>query len=132
MPDHVYEAIKRKEFVTWTQSAITDVFLKKRHAIVLLLKTVKCLVSQEESDPAITGRPILESAGCDNKTLFAAGCDKSWGITNVSGIVIRHETEAKTGSILALLDDGGYDNATEFKVDVMGDYDVYIDLREDP
>ena len=107
------------------------VLLKIRHANHLLLRNVEFLVSKQETEHTIIGRPLLESIGCDNKSLLAAAVDKYGGVIEASEVVANDENNPEAGSISVLLDDGVYHSAGGFEADGLEEDDIYIDLGED-
>lgn len=128
-PPHYYKGVGEDSLVTCTDIIKTSVLLKIWHANHLLLRNVELLVAKENTEHAIIGRPLLESIGCDNKTLLAATADKFGGIIDAPEVVSNNEDENK-GTIAPLLDEGIFHSAGGSEADGLDEEDIYIDLGE--
>jgi len=131
IPNHKYKGVGQESIVLCTHIVKAHVLLKIRHANHLLLRNVEFLVSKQETEHTIIGRPLLESIGCDNKSLLAAAVDKYGGVIEASEVVANDENNPEAGSISVLLDDGVYHSAGGFEADGLEEDDIYIDLGED-
>lgn len=129
-PSRNYKTISGDTCVHCESEIISDVQLKIRHGSNLILRNVRWHVSNEKLESAILGRAVLESLGCDNRTMLEAAISKYDGDVDVAKRLTQEEME-REGSIAALYGESLYHSGAD-EEDGLENIEEQAEFGDDP
>lgn len=99
----VHRRVTREVCLTCCETTNSNVHLRIKHGISLLLENVEWKAARECVAVPIIGRRMLESLGCENQKMLLAARDKHGEkIDVVRGLADAGDDEERTGKIAAL------------------------------
>lgn len=128
----VLHLVGTNETITCRKKIEADVRLRIRHGPRLLLRNFVWRVSDEPTDIAIIGLPLLESIECSDNKLLEAAADNNECIIDASKLQKEHGASKVRPKIKSLLEEAICHSAGWLDDDELGDDDVYIDMGDNP
>lgn len=124
----------QKAIVTCSRKVIADVNLRIRHGNELILRSVVWIVSDQEAEFALIGRPILESLGINARNILEAFSDEHDGEVYVPNLLqsehaIQHNNSPP--KLASLLRDGIFHSHGGEEDECIEDGTQFLDFGED-
>lgn len=114
--------------ISCTRRAVMDTELHIRHGKTLVLKNLKWMVTDQQVDEPLLGRPVLEALGLNTSDILAAAADKQHGIFDAAQFEDDNEVSggrvARTMYTGVFHSDGGDDEHNDGN-------DDWLDFGED-
>eukprot|EP00171_Calliarthron_tuberculosum_P022868 IDg22868t1 len=121
--------------ITCSREVTADVNLRIRHGTELVMRGMVWVVSDNDADCALIGRPVLEALGINTRQLLEAASDQNNGIIDVKKILQNHEQKSENAnnptSLASLLRDGVFHRDGGTESDFLEESNVYINIGED-